>query len=127
MIDQDILVKHGRTARTLVKDGPLRLTVLAVGPGGNIPAHSTTGPVTIHMLEGELLFKALDREYPMTTGDVLVIAPGVEHSATSTIGGKILLTVFHAPSAGSRAPGNDSDQKIFAVRVDSGEPRSTPI
>ncbi|HZK78843.1 MAG TPA: cupin domain-containing protein [Gemmatimonadaceae bacterium] len=104
LIDQDILAKHGRTARTLVKEGPLRLTVMAIGPGGNLPPHDTTGPVTIQVLEGELLFTALDREYPLKTGDVLVLAPGVEHSATSEVGGKFLLTVFHAPSAGSRLP-----------------------
>lgn len=104
MIDQDILNKHGRTARTLVKEGPLRLTMMAIAAGGNLPAHNTTGPVTIHVLEGELLFKALDREYPLTTGDVLVLAAGVEHSATTVAGGKFLLTVFHAPSGGSRAP-----------------------
>jgi len=104
MIDQDILMKHGRTARTLVKEGPLRLTMMAIAPGGNLPAHDTTGPVTIHVLEGQLLFKALDREYPLETGDVLVLAPGVEHSATTVVGGKFLLTVFHAPSAGSRTP-----------------------
>lgn len=104
MIDQAILAKHGRTARTLVKEGPLRLTMMAIGAGGNLPPHSTTGPVTIHVLEGELVFKAVDREYPLATGDVLVLAAGVEHSATSVNGGKFLLTVFHAPSAGSRLP-----------------------
>ncbi len=104
MIDKDLLAKHGRTSRTLVKEGPLRLTLMAIGPGGNLPAHSTTGPVTIHVLDGELLFKALDREYPLKTGDVLVFAGGVEHSATSAGGGSFLLTVFHAPSAGSRVP-----------------------
>ncbi len=104
MIDQDILSRHGRTARTLVKEGPLRLTMMAIGAGGNLPAHTTSGPVTIHVVDGELIFKALDREYPLATGDVLVLAPGVEHSATSVGGGKFLLTVFHAPSAGSREP-----------------------
>lgn len=104
LIDQDILAKHGRTARTLVKEGPLRLTVMALAPGGNLPVHDTTGPVTIHALEGELLFKALGHAYPLSAGDVLVLAPGVAHSATSTSGGKFLLTVFHPPSAGSREP-----------------------
>ena len=104
MIDQEILAKHGRTARTLVKEGPLRLTVMAIAAGGNLPVHDTTGPVSIHGLEGEVLFKSLDKEYPIAPGDVLVLAPGVAHSATSSSGGKFLLTVFHAPSAGSRAP-----------------------
>ena len=104
MIDQEILAKHGRTARTLVKEGPLRLTVMALAPGGNLPAHDTTGPVSIHALEGQVTFKALGKEYPLSSGDVLVLAPGVTHSAQSELGGKFLLTVFHAPSGGSRIP-----------------------
>jgi quercetin dioxygenase-like cupin family protein len=104
MIDQEILAKHGRTARTLVKEGPLRLTVMAIAPGGNLPIHDTTGPVSIHGLEGSVLFEALGERYPVSAGDVLVLAPGVAHSATSETGGKFLLTVFHAPSPGSRAP-----------------------
>jgi len=30
MIDQALLARHGRTARTLVKEGPLRLTIIAI-------------------------------------------------------------------------------------------------
>jgi quercetin dioxygenase-like cupin family protein len=102
MIDQDLLSKHGRTARTLVKEGNVRLTLMALAAGGTLPPHSTADPVTIHVIDGEVLFKALDREYPLSRDDVLVFAPNVEHSATSESGGKFLLTVFHKPSAGSR-------------------------
>jgi quercetin dioxygenase-like cupin family protein len=103
MIDPVLLARHGRSARTLVKEGPLRLTIIGIAPGGDLPTHSTEGPVTVHMLEGEVLFEALGRAYPLNTGDVLVLAPGVEHSARSATGGLFLLTVVHAPSAGSRS------------------------
>lgn len=102
MIDQALLAKHGRSARTLVKEGPLRLTLMAIGAGGNLPAHRTEGPVTIHVLEGAVTFDANGRTYPLAPGDVLVLAAGVEHSARSTTGTLFLLTVVHAPSAGSR-------------------------
>ncbi|HCU12697.1 MAG TPA: hypothetical protein DGB72_11295 [Gemmatimonadetes bacterium] len=101
MIDPVLLARHGRSARTLVKEGPLRLTIIGIAPGGELPAHSTEGPVTVHILEGEILFEALGRAYPLSMGDVLVLAPGVEHSARSATGGLFLLTVVHAPSAGS--------------------------
>ncbi|MDQ6612597.1 MAG: cupin domain-containing protein [Gemmatimonadota bacterium] len=94
MIDADLLAKHGRSGRTLVKDGPLRLTMMGLAPGGVLPSHSAGGPVTIHVLEGEVIFSALDREYPLVSGDVLVIAPDVVHSARSTHGGLFLLTVI---------------------------------
>lgn len=102
MIDPSLLAQHGRSARTLVKEGPLRLTIVAIAAGGDLPAHSTEGPVTMHLLEGEVTFRALDVDYPLSAGDVLVLAPGVEHSARSVEGGLFLLTVVHAPSAGSR-------------------------
>ena len=95
MLNGDLLARHGRTARTLVKEGPLRLTMMGLAPAGVLPAHSTDAPVTIHLLEGDVRFTALGRDYSLTTGDVLVIAPGVEHSARSEKGGTFLLTVLY--------------------------------
>ncbi len=100
-LDQELLAKHGRTARTLVKIGSLRLTLMAISAGGDMPAHSTDGPVSIHLLEGTIVFSALGKDYPLVAGDVLVFAPGVEHAARSDAGGRFLLTVVHQPSAGS--------------------------
>ena len=102
MIDRDLLARHGRTARTLVKEGPLRLTVIALAAGGSIPSHHAEGPVTIHLLEGEVVFDVAEQPYPLASGDVLVLASGVPHSAHSSAGCVLLLTVVHFPSAGSR-------------------------
>lgn len=103
-IDQDLLKRHGRSARTLVKDGPLRLTLMALGPGGSLPSHRADGPLTIHLLEGEVVFHAEDREYPLVPGEVLVFASGVPHAALSKDGCVFLLTVVHLPSAGTPLP-----------------------
>ena len=100
-IDQELLAKHGRTARTLVKVGLLRLTLMAIDAGGDLPPHSTDGPVSIHLLDGAVEFEALGTVYPLVPGDVLVFAPNVEHSARSAAGARFLLTVVHQPSAGS--------------------------
>ena len=98
-IDQGLVAKHGRSARTLVKEGPLRLTLIALGPGGDLPEH-------VQVVEGQFLFSAAGREYPLREGDVLVVAAGVRHSARSENGGTFLLTVVHLPSAGSPLPEN---------------------
>ena len=102
MIDRTLLARHGRSARTLVKEGPLRLTVIAIAAGGDLLAHRTSGPITIQVLDGEIVFTALGREQVLRTGDLLVLAPEIEHSARSTTGGVFLLTVVHPESAGSR-------------------------
>lgn len=106
MLDPDLLARHGRTARTIVKEGPLRLTIMGIAAGGVLPTHSTDAHVTIHVLEGEVTFTAAAREYVLATGDVLVFAPGVEHAARSATGGVFLLTVLYLgpESAVSGAP-----------------------
>jgi quercetin dioxygenase-like cupin family protein len=99
-IDADLLARHGRSARTLVKAGPLRLTLIAIAAGGVLPVHHAEGPVTVHLLDGELTFNAAGRDYSLSRGDVLVFAPGVEHSARSEEGGTFLLTVVHPARSG---------------------------
>ena len=94
-IDATIVAQHGRSARTLVKEGPLRLTIMELAPGGNLPPHDTDSPVCIHVLKGKVTFHALEREYLLSPGDLLVLAPGVLHSARSDGGVQFLLTVVH--------------------------------
>jgi quercetin dioxygenase-like cupin family protein len=104
LIDKALLASRGRSSRTLVKEGPLRLTLLALAAGGTLPSHSTQGPVTIHVLEGAVDFEAAGMAYHLDAGDVLVLAGGVEHAASSVAGVLFLLTVVHEPSAGTPLP-----------------------
>ena len=99
-IDQDLLAANGRSGRTLVKEGPLRLTIIALAAGGALPPHSTDNPVSIHVLHGDVTFVALDRQYALAAGDLLVFAAGVEHAARSTFGASVLLTVAYASTSG---------------------------
>lgn len=98
-IDAALLAKHGRTARTLVKEGALRLTLLALAPGGDTPAHDATGPVSIHVIQGDAVFSAGGRDYPLAVGDVIVFGAGVEHAVRSASGCMMLLTVVHSAAA----------------------------
>ena len=101
MIDQELLARHGRTARTLVKEGPLRVTVIALAAGGTLSPHQADGPVSIHLLEGDAIFDVEEREYALAPGDVLVLQSGVRHGARSSAGCVLLLTLAHLPSAGT--------------------------
>lgn len=102
-IDQALLARHGRSSRTLVKEGSLRLTLIAMAEGGDLAVHRAAGSVTMHVVEGEILFSVLGRDYTVKVGDILVLAPGVEHSARSERGGVFLLTVVHPDAADVRS------------------------
>jgi quercetin dioxygenase-like cupin family protein len=94
LIAPALLAQHGRSARTLVKDGPLRLTLVALAAGGHLSAHrSRGGPITIHVLKGDVTISVQARDHALGPGDVLVASAGVEHAVRSTAGGVFLLTV----------------------------------
>ncbi len=104
LVDHGLVEQHGRSARTLIKEGPLRVTIIELAANGLLPAHSTNGPISIQLLEGEIMFEAAGKEYPLALRDLLVIAANVEHSARSMTGGSFLLTVVHADPARSEKP-----------------------
>jgi hypothetical protein len=52
-----------RGARTLLKEGPLRVTLVVLAPGGSIAEHQAQGPITVQPLKGELRFAAGGSEY----------------------------------------------------------------
>jgi len=94
-IDRALVQAHGRSARTLVKEGPLRLTLLAIAADGNMPAHTADGPVSIQVLEGDVTFTGGGETHTLSVGDVIVFAASVRHAAASTNGCLLLLTVVH--------------------------------
>jgi quercetin dioxygenase-like cupin family protein len=96
--DLALLERNGRNARTLIKNGPLRVTLVMVRKGGQIAAHRADGPITVHVLEGEIRFRAAGQEHRLTRGDLLAVAAGLEHDVTSDVGGSFLLTVGHTNS-----------------------------
>ena len=97
--EADTWLRAGRSARTLVKAGPLRVTLVAVAPAGSIAPHHAEGPITVQVLEGEVLFRAGGREHPLRVGDLLALEAGVRHSVESRTGGVFLLTAA-LPAAG---------------------------
>lgn len=89
----DTLERGGRSARTLVKDGPLRVTLIAIAPGGSIAPHRALGPITVQALSGTVRFRAAGQEWLLQPGEMLSLGAGVEHEVGSEPGGAFLLTV----------------------------------
>ena len=85
---------HSRIARTLVKEGALRLTLIGVQAGGMLHEHEADGPITIHVLEGTIVVRADGATRTLATGGLMAIDGGVRHEVSSTTGGLFLLTLI---------------------------------
>jgi len=82
-----------RIARTLVKDGPLTMTLVVVRSGGRLHEHRAAGPVTIQVLEGKIELDVAGECCPLSAGMLLALDAGVPHAVNSARGGAFLLTV----------------------------------
>lgn len=91
----ETLERDGRSSRTLLKDGPLRVTLIVLGPGGGIPEHSSAGPITVQPLRGDVEVVLGEARHAVSARQLLAIGPGVEHSVRSEEGAAFLLTVTH--------------------------------
>ena len=85
---------HARSARTLVKEGPLRLTLIGVRAGGGMHEHVAEGPITIHALQGTIVVHANNDVRTLAPGGLLALDGGVRHEVSSDDGGLFLLTLI---------------------------------
>ena len=92
------LATTSRTARTLVKNGALRATLMGLAAGGELASHSADGPITVHVLEGAIEFDAEERTWPLRAGSLFALDTGIVHDVRSPEGGTFLLTVSLAPA-----------------------------
>jgi quercetin dioxygenase-like cupin family protein len=95
--DPELLERSGRNARTLLKDGALRVTLVVLGAGGELAEHEAAGPITIQVIEGRIRFRAGDDEHDLIAGQLLAAGAGVRHQIGSTDGASFLLTVSQIP------------------------------
>lgn len=97
--EPETVLLNGRSARTLVKEGPLRVTLVALAPGGSMARHEAAGPILVQPVDGEVLVDVGARRHALRPGEVLSLGPHVPHSLESRTGGSFLLTVVLPPAA----------------------------
>jgi len=93
VVREELRSPSGRVARTLVKLGPLRVTLVGIGAGGALSEHSSPGPVTIHVLEGAIEVVTRENNWSLAAGELLMLDGGVAHAVDSASGSFFLLTV----------------------------------
>ena len=98
-VRDELATGHARIARTLVKEGPLRLTLIGLSQGGAMHAHHAEAPITIQVLEGAIVLDVGGELRSMATGAIAALDGGVRHAVSSVHGGLFLLTLAAAPLA----------------------------
>ena len=95
--------EESRIGRTLVKEGPMRVTLVTVDAGSVLREHAADGPITIQVLEGAIEIDATGRTWPAPAGTLLALDAGVPHAVRSRDGGLFLLTLVHPDDSGASA------------------------
>lgn len=85
--------KSKRTAKTLVKEGPLRILVIALDAGGTLEEHAVDGPFSVQCLMGDVTVRLGSDRHRLRSGDLLVLDAGVSHDAEAKEASALLITI----------------------------------
>ena len=85
--------KSGRAAKTLVKQGAQRITLVALRSGAALPSHRVAGAVSVQTIRGCLKVGTDRGEREVPAGALVAFAPGVAHTARAAGDCSILITV----------------------------------
>lgn len=88
----------GHRQQTLYKEGGLTIALFAFERFSHLPAHRAAGTVTMHALRGRLKITGGGQVHELQTGQMLVLAPGVEHAVAAEEESDMLVTVSLAHS-----------------------------
>jgi quercetin dioxygenase-like cupin family protein len=84
--------KTGRAAKTLVKEGPLRITLVALKKGTALPSHHVEGPISVQTIRGCLTLTTDRGDMDVPEGNLIALGAGVVHAAKAQEDCAILLT-----------------------------------
>ena len=85
--------RTGRTAKTLVKEGSLRMTLVALRRGSGMEKHHVDGQTSIQVLRGKVVIGTRRGKKDLQPGDVLVLDRHVEHDVLSRSDSAFLITM----------------------------------
>ncbi len=85
--------RSGRTAKTLVNEGQLRIELVALREGTAMAPHRAAAHVTIHVVRGALRVEMADGPTDLGPGGLLVLAPDLRHRVIARKDACFLLTL----------------------------------
>jgi len=84
---------NGRSGVMLVKGPEMRVVLQAMRPGSRLSEHHAPGPITVHMLEGEIEFSERGTVHVLHAGSLLSLPARIPHSVHAVHESVFLLTL----------------------------------
>ncbi|HEV2130505.1 MAG TPA: cupin domain-containing protein [Longimicrobiaceae bacterium] len=85
--------RSGRAGRTLAKSGRLRVVLVALATDTVIGTHQADSPMTLHILEGHIRYRAREERHELKEGELLFFGPGDAHDIRATEQSALLITI----------------------------------
>jgi len=85
-----------RAAKTLVREGPIRVTLIVLRRGAAMEKHHVAGPVTIQVLHGTFRLSTGQGDADVRAGELAVLDAETPHAAQALEDCVLLLTVAMA-------------------------------
>lgn len=98
LVREELVDGRVRIARTLVKQGAIRVTLVGLAAGGGLDEHDAAGPITIHVVEGALELTAGGETAIYEAGALIALDRRVRHAVRSERGAIFLLTLAASAS-----------------------------
>lgn len=99
-----------RAALTLLKQGPLRLTLVAVKSGAVLETHKADGPITISTIRGSIRVTTEGNATMVPAGNLIAIEAGLDHLVEAAEDSAFLLTLSMPEGRVDRTPaGSEAD------------------
>lgn len=89
----DAFQRSGRSGRTLVKAGAIRITLTALSDGIDVGTHHAEAPMTLQVLEGGLSYTIDGGRCDLSQGDLLYFGPGQAQDIRARGDTALLLTI----------------------------------
>ncbi len=84
----------GHRTKALYRHGPIECLIFLFEKGAALADHVVNGgSVAIQVIDGSLCVQTSTAEHSMTSGSLLLLAPGVSHSVTALQPTSMLLTI----------------------------------
>jgi quercetin dioxygenase-like cupin family protein len=85
--------RNGHLGKTLLRAADIRIVLVTLHAGAQIPPHHTDGSLTIQALDGRVIVSVLESTYDLGPGQLLSIEREVPYGLAAVDDSAILLTI----------------------------------